>query len=72
MILSAFGEKFTRKTGILELMEDLAEAAKISAARSAAPLCMLGGGNPPASPRWNRCGEVGWRPSSPTPTASAA
>ncbi len=50
MILSAFGEKFTRKTGILELMEDLAEAAKISAARSAAPLCMLGGGNPARIP----------------------
>jgi valine--pyruvate aminotransferase len=52
--LSSFGEKFTRKTGILELMEDLAEAA--AAASSAGPaggaqkLCMLGGGNPARIP----------------------
>lgn len=56
MILSSFGEKFTRKTGILELMEDLAEAssaasAAASAAGGAAPmLCMLGGGNPARIP----------------------
>lgn len=50
MTLSAFGEKFTRKTGILELMEDLAEAAKIASTKSSVPLCMLGGGNPARIP----------------------
>ncbi|MFA6508533.1 MAG: valine--pyruvate transaminase [Treponemataceae bacterium] len=55
MTLSSFGDKFTRKTGILELMEDLAEAADFTASKSdaekrAAPLCMLGGGNPARIP----------------------
>lgn len=51
MTLSAFGDKFTRKTGILELMEDLAEAAVFAARPDAAePLCMLGGGNPARIP----------------------
>lgn len=55
MTLSSFGDKFTRKTGILELMEDLAEAANFAASKTdaekrAAPLCMLGGGNPARIP----------------------
>lgn len=57
MNLSAFGEKFTRKTGILGLMEDIAEAAAEAASGGAAtPLRMLGGGNPARIPaveeRW--------------------
>ena len=50
MTLSAFGEKFTRKTGILELMEDLAEASKLASVKTSVPLCMLGGGNPARIP----------------------
>ncbi len=63
MRLSAFGEKFTRKTGILELMEDIsaaaaaASAAASSAASSAVPLRMLGGGNPARIPAM----EAVWR-----------
>lgn len=41
MILSKFGEKFTQKTGILQLMDDLGEALN-----SEKPVNMLGGGNP--------------------------
>jgi len=41
MKLSAFGEKFTSKSGILELMDDLGKAVSGSE-----HVCMLGGGNP--------------------------
>ena len=41
MKLSAFGQRFTRRTGALELMEDLGEAMA-----SESPVMMLGGGNP--------------------------
>ncbi|MDC7239375.1 MAG: valine--pyruvate transaminase [Spirochaetales bacterium] len=41
MNFSAFGEKFTRKSGILELMDDLGKAAA-----GTEKICMLGGGNP--------------------------
>ena len=41
MNFSAFGEKFTRNNGILELMDDLGKAAAGSGR-----ICMLGGGNP--------------------------
>ena len=41
MNLSAFGEKFTRKSGILQLMDDLGEAAAGGDVKY-----MLGGGNP--------------------------
>ncbi len=41
MRLSKFGQRFTRKTGALELMEDLGEAMA-----SESPAMMLGGGNP--------------------------
>ncbi len=54
MTLSSFGDKFTRKTGILELMEDLAEAAAFPADASGGPLCMLGGGNPARIPEVER------------------
>lgn len=53
MNFSSFGEKFTRKTGILSLMEDLAEAAAAasgSAGGNPRSLCMLGGGNPARIP----------------------
>jgi valine--pyruvate aminotransferase len=52
MNLSAFGEKFTRKTGILELMEDIALASAAASASdgSGARLRMLGGGNPARIP----------------------
>lgn len=39
MELSLFGEKYTRRTGILELMDDLGASADRR-------VCMLGGGNP--------------------------
>ncbi len=41
MKLSKFGQRFTRRTGALELMEDLGEAMA-----SESPAMMLGGGNP--------------------------
>ncbi len=41
MILSKFGKKFTKQTGILQLMDDLGEALV-----SDKPINMLGGGNP--------------------------
>ena len=41
MKLTAFGEKFTAKSGILELMDDLGKATAGSER-----ICMLGGGNP--------------------------
>lgn len=46
MKLSKFGEKFTERSGILELMDDLSDAAS-SAGEN---LCMLGGGNPAQIP----------------------
>ena len=42
MKLSKFGTKFTRQSGINELMKDLGQASS----SSASDLCMLGGGNP--------------------------
>ena len=41
MQFSAFGEKFTQHSGILQLMDDLGDALK-----SNKPVNMLGGGNP--------------------------
>ncbi|MDC7231883.1 MAG: valine--pyruvate transaminase [Spirochaetales bacterium] len=41
MKMSVFGEKFTAKSGILELMDDLGKAVAGSE-----KVCMLGGGNP--------------------------
>ena len=41
MKLTAFGEKFTARSGILELMDDLGKATAGNE-----PGCMLGGGNP--------------------------
>lgn len=41
MKISAFGEKFTAKSGILELMDDLGKAVA-----GDEKVCMLGGGNP--------------------------
>lgn len=57
MRLSSFGEKFTRKTGILELMEDLALASAGTGAVDSEPLRMLGGGNPARIPEM----ETLWR-----------
>lgn len=48
MILSKFGEKFTQKSGILQLMDDLG-----SALTSDKPVNMLGGGNPAVIPEVN-------------------
>jgi valine--pyruvate aminotransferase len=45
MKLTAFGEKFTAKSGILELMDDLGKATAGSER-----VCMLGGGNPAQIP----------------------
>ncbi|QEN08906.1 valine--pyruvate transaminase [Oceanispirochaeta crateris] len=54
MKLTSFGEKFTRKSGILELMDDLGNAVA-----GQGRVCMLGGGNPAIIPEiqavWNRC-----------------
>ena len=54
MNLSAFGEKFTSKSGILELMDDLGKAVAGSD-----HVCMLGGGNPARIQEvqdiWRRC-----------------
>ena len=41
MQFSQFGQKFTQKTGILQLMDDLGNALN-----SDKPMKMLGGGNP--------------------------
>lgn len=49
MKFSAFGEKFTRKSGILQLMDDLGDALN-----SDRPVNMLGGGNPARIPEVNR------------------
>jgi valine--pyruvate aminotransferase len=46
MKLSAFGEKFTARTGILDLMDDLGQAM----AKKDPNLHMLGGGNPASVP----------------------
>lgn len=48
MILSKFGEKFTQKSGILQLMDDLGNAIT-----SDQPINMLGGGNPAVIPEVN-------------------
>ena len=54
MKLSEFGEKFTSKSGILELMDDLGKAVS-----GAEHVCMLGGGNPGSIEQvntvWRRC-----------------
>ena len=54
MKLSEFGEKFTSKSGILELMDDLGKAVS-----GADHVCMLGGGNPGSIEQvntvWRRC-----------------
>ncbi len=52
MQLSDFGRRFTRRTGILELMADLG-----SAVDATGPIHMLGGGNPALIPEMN----VLWR-----------
>jgi len=62
MKLSSFGEKLTKKTGILELMDDLGRAMNTEK-----HLLMLGGGNPAHIPevekiwhkRWNEIAENG-------------
>lgn len=46
MKLSKFGQKFTAKTGILELMDDLGKALGEIANNPDAKVNMLGGGNP--------------------------
>ena len=46
MNLSKFGEKFTRQSGINQLMQDLGKAAN----SNHPDLCMLGGGNPALIP----------------------
>ncbi len=50
MKLSKFGEKFTQKSGILQLMDDLGQALT-----SDTPVNMLGGGNPANIPEVNQC-----------------
>ena len=52
MTFYAFGEEFTRKTGMLELMADLAVASKAANGTNNRPsrLGMLGGGNPARIP----------------------
>jgi valine--pyruvate aminotransferase len=49
MRLSKFGEKFTARTGILELMDDLGRAMA-----GQENICMLGGGNPAHIPEINQ------------------
>lgn len=49
MELSRFGERFTARTGILGLMEDLGEALNTNE-----HMCMLGGGNPALIPELGR------------------
>ena len=49
MNLSKFGEKFTRKAGITELMDDL------GAAMAGGDMLMLGGGNPAHIPEVQEC-----------------
>lgn len=54
MQFSSFGEKFTRHSGIVQLMDDLG-----SAMVGSEPLCMLGGGNPGRVPEVEaRCAEL--------------
>ncbi len=48
MKLSQFGKRFTAKTGIMELMEDLGRAMNGNG-----DICMLGGGNPAHIPEIN-------------------
>lgn len=48
MILSKFGDKMTKKSGILQLMDDLGHALTASK-----PINMLGGGNPAVIPEVN-------------------
>jgi len=54
MKITAFGDKFTNKSGILELMDDLGKAVSGSDR-----VCMLGGGNPARIEEthrvWRRC-----------------
>ncbi|MDA3956391.1 valine--pyruvate transaminase [Oceanispirochaeta sp.] len=54
MKLTSFGEKFTKKSGILELMDDLGNAVS-----GKDRVCMLGGGNPAdikeVQAVWRRC-----------------
>ena len=52
MKLSLFGEKYTARTGILALMEDMSAALE-----SGGEMSMLGGGNPASIPEVNRA----WR-----------
>lgn len=56
MILSKFGQKFTQKSGILQLMDDLGQA--ISTEK---PVNMLGGGNPATIPEANQLFESVWK-----------
>jgi valine--pyruvate aminotransferase len=49
MILSAFGERFTQSSGILELMDDLGRALG-----GGEKMIMLGGGNPASIPAVNK------------------
>lgn len=55
MILSKFGQKFTRKSGILQLMDDLG-----SITATDTHVNMLGGGNPAVIPAVNREFEKVW------------
>ena len=50
MHFSSFGLNFTRKTGIVDLMEDFG-----CAYRSTEPVYMLGGGNPAQIPYMQQC-----------------
>lgn len=50
MQFSSFGEFFTRKTGIVDLMEDFG-----CAYQSTQPVYMLGGGNPAQIPKMQQC-----------------
>ena len=50
MKFSSFGKSFTRKTGIVDLMEDFGCAYK-----SDQPVYMLGGGNPAQIPQMQQC-----------------
>lgn len=56
MILSKFGQKFTQKSGILQLMDDLGNAIV-----SDTPINMLGGGNPAVIPEANQLFESAWK-----------
>jgi len=50
MNFSSFGQSFTRKTGIVDLMEDFG-----CAYNSTSPTYMLGGGNPAQIPQMQQC-----------------